>query len=297
VDEMNAINQEFTSEGNFAWINYRINPNDSLYRQQSSAMLSRAYFYDAYDLGGQFAIDGDVRDYTFSDEGGEAGPNDLSRARLFSSISRIDLDVSKVNDDELEIDVNFQSTEEVGDDVNLYIAVLQKEVSSVNGSATYYNVLRKLLPGNSGVEVSGTSGQQTVNFKAIRASDENPLAVVAFLQDTETGHVIQSAYIDGFPALSFSNILSVGKNLSALDVKLFPNPAHDNLNIQWDMPLQEETKAKVIDVTGKIIKEFRLSEGDQGYELNTTSMKTGMYNLILTNEKGQYKMLKFAVTN
>jgi len=80
-------------------------------------------------------------------------------------------------------------------------------------------------------------------------------------------------------------------------MRLFPNPAHDNLKIQWDTPLQESTKAKVIDVTGKVIKEFSLERGDRYYELNTTPMKTGMYNIILTNQKGEYKMLKFAVTN
>lgn len=301
--EMKTIDSVFNEVGNFAWINYRINENDPLYRQESSSMLSRIYYYDAYNLEDQFAIDGEITEFSFSGEDGdgEFGRIELSRARLFSSISTIDLDVSLINEDQLGIDVSFQSVEEVGENVNLYIAVLQKEIKGgEQGTAegvTYYNVLRKLLPTNSGIEVSGTSGQQTVNFKASRPSDENPLAVVAFLQNTVTGAVIQSAYLEDVPLLSMENVTSVEKELSALDIKLFPNPAHDNLNIQWDIPLQEEAKAKVIDVTGKIIKEFRLERGDRYYELNTSSLKTGMYNLIFTNQKGEHKMMKFAVTN
>lgn len=153
------------------------------------------------------------------------------------------------------------------------------------------------MPGNSGIAVSGISGEHSVKFKAERLSDEEPLAVVAFLQNVDNGEVIQSAYIDGFPQLTYTNVTSVDKALSALDIKLYPNPAHDNLNIYWDIPLQEEAKAKVIDITGKIIKDFRLEKGQRFYELNTSSMKTGMYNLILTNQKGEHKMMKFAVTN
>ncbi|WMN12196.1 T9SS type A sorting domain-containing protein [Marivirga salinae] len=295
--EMEAINTEFTEKGNFAWINYRVNENDPLYQQQSSSMLSRVYYYDAYEFADQFAIDGEIRN-----EFTEVGANDLSRARLFSSsISRIELDVSLVNENELGIDVNFQSNEELGENVNLYVAILQKEISDgaqgTDPTVTYYNVLRKLLPGNSGIEVSGSSGQQTVNFKASRPSDENALAIVAFLQNTETGQILQSAYLDGFPELTFSNVTAIEKELSDLDIRLYPNPAHDNLNIRWDIPLQQEAKAKVIDITGKIIKEFRLRRGESFYELNTSTLKTGMYNLILTNQKGEHKMMKFAVTN
>jgi hypothetical protein len=301
VAEMNAINEEFNTSGNFAWINYRIDPNDPLYKLQSSSMLSRVYYYDAYELANQYAIDGEIRtETTFSQDDG--GANDLSRARLFSTIiSRIDLDVSLVNENELGIEVSFESVEPLDDNVNLYIAVLQKEISGgaqgTNPNVTYYNILRKLLPGNSGIAVSGISGEHSVKFKAERLSDEEPLAVVAFLQNVDNGEVIQSAYIDGFPQLTYTNVTSVDKALSALDIKLYPNPAHDNLNIYWDIPLQEEAKAKVIDITGKIIKDFRLEKGQRFYELNTSSMKTGMYNLILTNQKGEHKMMKFAVTN
>ena len=69
------------------------------------------------------------------------------------------------------------------------------------------------------------------------------------------------------------------------------------MNIQWNTPLQQQAKAKVIDITGKIIKEFNLEKGEQYYELNTSPLKTGMYNLILSNQEGEQKRLKFAVTN
>jgi hypothetical protein len=89
----------------------------------------------------------------------------------------------------------------------------------------------------------------------------------------------------------------VDKKLGDLNIKLYPNPARDYLNVQWDIPLQEEAKAKVIDVTGKVIKEFKLERGNRFYNLKTSSLKTGMYNLILTNQQGEHKMMKFAVSN
>ncbi|ADR22174.1 hypothetical protein MATR_01870 [Marivirga tractuosa] len=301
--EMETINSVFNDVGNFAWINYRINENDPLYKQASSSMLSRIYYYEAYSFEDQFAIDGAINDFSFAGEDGDSdfGINELSRARLFSSISSIDVEASKINESELEIVAKFNSVEPVGENVNLFIAVLQKEIiggeQGTEEGITYHNVLRKLLPGNGGAKVSGTSGQQTVTFKASSSADENPLAVVAFLQNINTKAVIQSAYLGDLPLLSLSNVTALNKELGALNIELYPNPAHDFLKIQLDSPLQEEVKAKVIDVTGKTIIEFSLLQSQRYYEMKTSSLKTGMYNLILTNQNGERKMMKFAVTN
>ena len=301
--EMETIDSVFNETGSFAWINYRINENDPLYKQASASMLSRVYYYDAYELDDQFAIDGEIRQFSFTGEEGDGdfGSNELSRARLFSSISNMDLEASLINESELEINAKFQSVEEIGENVNLFIAILQKEImggeQGTDEGITYYNVLRKLLPGNGGVKVSGISGEQTVTFKASLPADENPLAVVAFLQNTETAAIIQSAYLGDLPLLSLPNVTAVDKKLGDLNIKLYPNPARDYLNVQWDIPLQEEAKAKVIDVTGKVIKEFKLERGNRFYNLKTSSLKTGMYTLILTNQDGEHKMMKFAVTN
>jgi|GEM_PF-5830915 hypothetical protein len=300
--EMNTLNNSFQQSGDFAWINYRVNENDPLYQQVSSSMLSRIYFYDAYNFENQSVIDGNLdREYKFSE--GEIGEIKLDQSRLISSITTMGI-TARTDEENLIIDVNYTTDEStsLSDNTRLFVAVVQKEIKEgaqgTDESKSYYNVLREILPNNGGAILEDkNSDSLSFEFTAQFTSDESQLAVIAFLQDINTGEIIQSAYSDDFGTLTFENITSTEKSLNEMEFKLYPNPASTHLIINSSNLLFNDLNVKVIDLTGKIIEEIRLESGIINYELNTKNLKTGMYNLLITNEKGEHKMLKFAITN
>lgn len=298
--EMNSIQSVYEQSKDFAWINYRINENDPLYEQFSSAILSRIYYYDAYEDRDRISIDGTLnREFNFS----ESGEIELDRARLVASMATMNINAT-AEEEKLLINVDYElnESESLTENTRLFVAIIQKEVSDgdqgTNESKTYYHVLRKILPNNGGMIIEDLkNGEQTFEFTAQYPSDENALVAVAFLQDIETREIIQSAQTDDFETLSLQNITSSEKALKDMDIQLYPNPAKSYLNISWSRVIDQELKVKVMDLTGKIIEEIAFVPGTFYYELNTQKLKTGMYNLLITNDKGEHKVLKFAVTN
>ncbi|WP_340152816.1 T9SS type A sorting domain-containing protein [uncultured Marivirga sp.] len=298
--EMNSIQSAYEQSRDFAWINYRINENDTLYTQFASAMLSRTYYYDAYEDGGGISIDGNLnREINFSG----SGEIELDQARLVASLASMRIDAT-AEQERLLINVDYELTESasLSENTRLFVAVIQKEVSDgdqgTNESKTYYHVLRKILPNNGGLILEDfTSGAKSFEFIAQYPSDENPLAIVAFMQDIETGQIIQSAQTDDFEALSLGNITSKNRALKDMEIQLYPNPAKSHLNMSWSRLINSDLNVKVMDLTGKIIEEIKFVQGSYNYELSTQKLKTGMYNLLITNDKGEHKVMKFAVTN
>jgi hypothetical protein len=298
--EMNSIQSAYEQSRDFAWINYRINENDTLYTQFSSAMLSRAYYYDAYEDGGRISLDGKLnREINFSG----SGEIELDQARLVASMATMNINATAEQEKLLiNVDYELNESESLTENTRLFVAVIQKEVSGgdqgTNESKTYYHVLRKILPNNGGMLLEDfNNGAQSLEFTAQYPSDENPLAVVAFLQDIETGQIIQSAQTDDFESLSLENITSNRIALRDMEFQLYPNPAKSHLNISWSRMINKNLNVKVMDLTGKIIEEIKFIPGTYNYEMNTQKLKTGMYNLLITNEKGEHRVMKFAVTN
>ncbi|HET8858789.1 fibronectin type III domain-containing protein [Marivirga sp.] len=296
--EMNSIKQTFETFGNFAWINYRINEDDALYQRNSSSMLSRLYFYDAYTANNQFAIDG-VLNSEFSFSENNTGRNAVSRARLRSSSANLDISVNSASENELTIDVDYDILEELPETTRLFVAVLHNEVNIEGQMSSYYNVLRTLLPTNEGsaLETSAGEGTLSTTFIAQKEEDEEAITIVAFLQDMENGTIIQSAYEVEVPLLTLPTVTSNTHRLDNLNIQLYPNPAYDYLKISYGAILGERLKAKVIDVTGKEIHSFDLLVGEAEHEIDTRDLKTGLYNLIIFGENGENRTMKFVVSD
>lgn len=296
--EMNSLQNAFVESGNFAWLNYRIDENDPLYRNQAASMLSRIFFYDAYDASGLFALDGMMRTaFTFNQE----GRNEVNSARLVSSAVLLDISAEKSAEGTLDIRVKQSTNKVLPESSRLYIAVVHSEINGgaqgTNPNKTYYNVLRKLVPGAAGIDVSGMTNQtHNVSYTASDKEDENQLGIVAFIQNTETNEVLQSAYLSEVDLLTFGEVTATDewKNLR---VKLYPNPARDFLTIDFSGSIDDDISARLIDVTGKIVKDFRIDKGSKVSEIDISELKSGLYSMLLTTTAGKHKVIKFVVSD
>lgn len=76
-------------------------------------------------------------------------------------------------------------------------------------------------------------------------------------------------------------------NSSAL--RIFPNPANQNLNIQWDFSLNV-TSLQVIDCQGRVLSRTEVPSETDKYQLNIEALDPGLYFLVLNDSR----FLRFA---
>lgn len=69
------------------------------------------------------------------------------------------------------------------------------------------------------------------------------------------------------------------------NVKLFPNPAHDFLNVLYDAKSNVKTAA-IFNLIGKTIQVYKVSD-DNSAKLDLENIPSGVYFLRLMNDKGQ----------
>jgi hypothetical protein len=111
------------------------------------------------------------------------------------------------------------------------------------------------------------------------SSDVGPITFYAAVNESNfdfnsTGDIIHLKQ-------SSSNLLST-ENFVFNDLKLFPNPGTDLINIQLPSGLQNGTKLEVFDLSGKRIYSERLNALEN--TVNVSSWQTGVYLFNLSNE-------------
>ena len=76
---------------------------------------------------------------------------------------------------------------------------------------------------------------------------------------------------------------SVDEINASIDLKVFPNPANDVINVTLDAnALGNNAVITVVDMTGKVVLSENVS--DASTQLNIASLKNGVYQLRITSE-------------
>jgi len=78
------------------------------------------------------------------------------------------------------------------------------------------------------------------------------------------------------------------------EIKIYPNPTEELLNILIKTPEEEKLKLTLVDVTGKIIYNQQVPLGTPELQLNLKNIPEGMYLLSLISPKG-YRINSFKV--
>ncbi|MFZ0598636.1 MAG: T9SS type A sorting domain-containing protein, partial [Flavobacterium sp.] len=74
-------------------------------------------------------------------------------------------------------------------------------------------------------------------------------------------------------------------------VLLYPNPAHETLQLQTTSPV---TSIKITDINGKTVKELNLNKSNSINQINIEALKQGIYIIEANNgsEKFTQKFIK-----
>ena len=113
----------------------------------------------------------------------------------------VGLRLDQAADDQIAVTVEMvnQGSIEITEETRLYIAVVEKTVEDVSG-ILIQNMLRKLLPDGSGIELdvddNGNIQPVSQSWNIQKVQDADNLAVVAWIQNTDTKSVIQAASVD-----------------------------------------------------------------------------------------------------
>ncbi len=95
-----------------------------------------------------------------------------------------------------------------------------------------------------------------------------------------------------------SNVgLTATKDVAGLTaLKVFPNPSSGNANLEFMLKNQMEIAVQLLDVNGKLVRSANreFNAGFNRYELNASSVNTGVYFLRLLSEEGQ-KVVRISV--
>lgn len=92
------------------------------------------------------------------------------------------------------------------------------------------------------------------------------------------------------------NIVGIEELTSVSGIKLFPNPAKENLTISLNSHESNTIQISIVDNSGKVVsvQNTFVNEGENTFNFNTATLENGLYNVVFTtgnNEKIAKKLL------
>jgi hypothetical protein len=198
--------------------------------------------------------------------------------------------------------VTIKSKIPVTNNVTVYISMLERFVNDVTGSnneSSYQWVHAKFLPDAAGTTFApnwSAQNSQVVNFNWNFGTNYlyNPdkLAIIAFVQDNVTKEIYQAAY-KGLGATVTTGVFNPVESTST--VTLYPNPANDLTTVILNGKLAGEYNWVITDELGRTVGQGTLTDGTDGFTINSQSYANGFYTLRISNSNDGVKTQKFVV--
>lgn len=185
----------------------------------------------------------------------------------------------------LKIDFSFiTSSFETGEDFWLQY--------STNGGSTYTTIVSwvagtdfsNLVRSNPSIILTGTFGSTfRLRFRADASADDDLLFIDdAVIQACNEAARIYDEYADFYVEINGEEASVVS---AMQDIHLYPNPARDQLQVEFDLVQQGEWNLIISDLTGKVLSSQVVAgqAGRQTISLNTASYAPGMYFVYFSN--------------
>lgn len=193
----------------------------------------------------------------------------------------------------------------------LYVVIIESQtVQNVksNGETVFYNVVKKMLPNQSGTLLSGAvlnktdsmsfnftfpgsyrlpgSATDKINLATEHSVENfNNLKVVAWVQGSDKT-VYNAANLAKVGSLGISTVSNTVDGL-----KVYPNPANNVVNVNLDMKKSDNLSASLISVNGSVAAQqtIQANAGNNTISFDTQNLAAGYYNLVvLDSEKNVF---------
>ncbi|MCX7745023.1 MAG: T9SS type A sorting domain-containing protein [Flavobacteriales bacterium] len=80
-------------------------------------------------------------------------------------------------------------------------------------------------------------------------------------------------------------VLNIEETILASGIAVFPNPASDKIQVVFELPLDENSKAILMDLNGRKMMEANIPAGQHNFILDVSTFSSGIYLLQLSNSR------------
>lgn len=111
----------------------------------------------------------------------------------------------------------------------------------------------------------------------------------------------QAQHCDNAPIEKDNTVMDVWSGCSGAikEMKVYPNPATSNSNVEFDLDDNRIISIAVYDLSGKLIKSVKsgmaLDKGNNNRPLNLTGVNPGLYYVVVKSEKGEQALQRIII--
>lgn len=152
----------------------------------------------------------------------------------------------------------------------------------------HYFLVERSGDGLSYEEIGRVSGQgTTVEAQAYRFVDAEPLGGVNYYR-------LRQVDLDGQDELSKVITVNMDDNNTGLRLKAFPNPAQENISLQWfSSQTSEEGLIRLIDAgSGREVRRYAIPNGNSQMEIPVSQLPAGHY-FFQMEQQGERQTVRF----
>jgi len=194
----------------------------------------------------------------------------------------------------LELSADIEALQNLAQaDRILYAIVMEKRISGpeytgTNGSTSFYNVARIMIPDAAGTlfNQSWTKGQvESVHLtcdETFFSMVEDSLTLVVYLQDDITGEILQAATIPEYSSVSTSDLHEPGTQ-----VLVYPNPAGELVHLYFEDIPGEVMQFTLYDLSGKMVITDLIDPWQQLYTRFLGGLERGLYIVEVRTRKNK----------
>ncbi len=269
--------------------------NDVFYNAYSAGTKNRSLFYNVkaapYSIvDGGFSIQNKLKSANTIVNWTSSNWSDAQRNTLIENILskpklNIFIDVKKT-EQSIALGLSLTALENiVNKPCQLYVVVTEKTVKE--GSKTYTNIVRKILPNAAGVTIEGDWTQNTTknfnfNWTMENISLPDNIEVIAFLQDSKTGEILQVAKNN-----QLQNGIILSTQLSSYtEFDIYPNPASEQIVITNRSNSFVSGNVFIYNTTGHLVMESDFEKGITAKSINISALKMGVYFVKIVTDRG-----------
>jgi len=187
-------------------------------------------------------------------------------------------------DGNVSIEANINVIEDFAAGLTAHIVIVEKTThgnAASNGETEFNNVMMKMLPDANGTTLDALSTGNTVTVSESYDMNDTfmeeytDLAVIVFVQDDNDKTMIQSEMMD---ISILTNIENISRQQNA--VKIFPNPAKDNISIRSDLKIEQLI---IYNQMGQLV--YQTQPTDNTLNVDVSDLEHGIYFIrVQTNE-------------
>ena len=165
------------------------------------------------------------------------------------------------------------------DELVIHTAVIETAITQEGGIAN--NVLKKMLPDAAGHTIGkvfdkGAVEQFNASWEGKHVYDSSNLIIVVFVQNRVSKEIYQVAYVDA-PVVKNREITGVEDFGVDSELIIYPQPASDEVILQFDNKLKHHYTWKIVDQRGVTLMRGKFDRGNKLVKIETSQFPSGLY--------------------